>query len=181
MPYELRVDFEPFTIGDGWGWASCAPFMHTHICMCACACMHMCDVHVHVHRTHVHVRTCAAAGGGPRADLSNLKIKFTHTPNTRTPLRTIVRVTRSHTDTRTTRRRRDRTTARAMANKSGDRTLGQRLHPGQIRSPGEYRRAQASGEHGWVENNHTLHRLLGDGEHLEAMRPARCRTSSRVS
>ena len=130
MPYELRVDFEPFTIGDGWGWASCAPFMqlHTHICMCACACMHMCDVHVHVHRTthvHVHVhaifqinntavRLCdrralclcpapavprrhecqrgrrsrrpatrrsrrARGGGGPRADLSNLKIKFTHT------------------------------------------------------------------------------------------------------
>jgi len=68
-----------------------------------------------------------------------------------------------------------------MANKSGDMTLGQRLHPGQIRSPGEYRRAQASGEHGWVENNHTLHRLLGDGEHLEAMRPARWRTSSRES
>lgn len=130
MPYELRVDFEPFTIGDGWGWASCAPFMqlHTHICMCACACMHMCDVHVHVHRTtHVHVHVHAifqinntavrlcdrralclcplrlpchdgtsasgvggrdarrpgeAAGGaaGPAlVDLSNLKIKFTHT------------------------------------------------------------------------------------------------------
>ena len=33
---------------------------------------------------------------------------------------------------------------------------------GQKREP---RRAQASSEHGWVENNHTLHRPLGGGEH----------------
>ena len=48
-------------------------------------------------------------------------------------------------------------------NKSG-RTLGQCLYPGQKREP---RRAQASSEHGWVENYHTLHRPLGGG-HADA-------------